>query len=740
MKNIKLVMRGILFSAFLFLFSFSSVFAGELQKITGIILDSETHKPVFTAAVQLLNEERYTITNESGYFEFKNLSDSIHTIRITHLSYNEKIIKLSDFKKEIVIYLIPKSIEISTVVVTEHNSTNVFDEIAEVTSVLKGRDLEKDLGLTLASTLKNETGIAMRSMGPAPARPVIRGLGSDRVLISEDGTKTTDLSATSPDHAVTIEPFNIDRIEVIRGPKILTQTSTTIGGVVNVNKKEVPEQLHESVFGKIGAYGETANKGFLGSAIFEVPVGSFQFRGELSKRKTGDISTPAGVLKNSNSENLNYSTGGSYISSFGFAGLSFRNYQLDYGVPGGFLGAHPNGVDITLKRQQINFKSRIDIHSKSINHIKVDFSGVYYRHKEFEKSGSIGSEFEITNHLGDISVDHKHFLFAKSGTAGVSFEYRDFVPGGFVFTPPSKSLKLSGYLFEEIDASKFHFEFGARVNYDSHKPSQDKPNSNIGYIRERDFTTYSLSFSALYPLTKIVSIGINLSKSSRVPTLEELFSEGPHLAAYSYEIGNPDLKAESGFGSEFFVYHKYKNLFYNFNFFYNRLTNYIIPRNTGETNWATFLPIYKTFGVNAALYGAEGQIEWGIGNNFSLYTSLSYTQGIFTETNSPLPQIPPFKGIIGIDYKTDNLSIGINSEMAADQNKVDEFEQPTAGYVILNFQSQYSFVTYEFIHNISLSIDNILNTEYRNHLSRVKVILPEAGISARLTYKLYFHL
>lgn len=706
----------------------------------GYIYDSETNEPVYSAVITLLPLDKQTFTDQNGYFKFlSHENESPNSIKVFHIAYSEKFVPLKK-NENLLVYLIPKSIEISTVVITDHTTTNVFDDVAEETQVLKGRELEKDLGLTLASTLKNETGLAMRSMGPAPARPVLRGLGGDRVLIKEDGIETTDLSASSPDHAVTIEPFGVERIEVLRGPRVITSSSSTIGGIVNVIKNEIPEKLHDSFFGQLGVYTETANKGLLGSFIAEMPINNVELRTEVSKRKTNDISTPIGTLKNSDSENLNYSFGGSYIDKFGYAGASFRNFNLDYGVPGGFLGGHPNGVNIQMKRQQGNIKARIDFHSKKLNHLHLNFSRVYYRHKEFESSGTIGSEFEITNYVADLKLDHKKVWLAREGVLGLSFKHRDFIPGGFVFTPPSKSTSFAAFLFEEIDAGKFHIEFGSRLDYNKHTPEYENSNSKIGNIRAREFLTYSLSTSIIYPVTKIVSIGLNINKSSRTPTLEELYSQGPHLAAYSYETGNPDLESESGIGTEFFVFHKYKNLFYNFNFFYNSFNNYIIPRNSGEIHWGTFLPIYTSVGVKAQMYGAEGQIKWRFFNNFSINTSYSFTKGVFSPSGKSLPQIPPLKGLLGLDYKTDNLLLGFNTTIAMEQNNVDQFEDPTAGYMIFNLFGQYSFIAGSYVHNISVSVDNLLDKEYRNHLSRIKSIFPEAGRNVRLTYKIYFHL
>ncbi|MFO7523948.1 MAG: TonB-dependent receptor [Ignavibacteriaceae bacterium] len=707
--------------------------------LTGLVIDVESSKPVANAVIQILNTDNYTTSAPDGSFRFVWIPEAKYQLKVTHLSFQEKLVHVDltkDRKQNLVIYLFPRTIDLAQVIVTGESKPTLFDEINDLSNVLKGKELQRDLSLTLASTLKNETGLAIRSMGPAPARPVIRGLGQNRVLISEDGISASDLSATSPDHAVTLEPFTVERIEVVRGPKVLLQTPTTIGGIVNVVRKEIPDEIHNQIHASVGGYAESANKGYLAAFTSEIPLNPFAVKIEISKRKTADLNTPAGLLKNSYSENLNYSIGSGYIHNQGFIGLSFRNFELDYGVPGGFVGAHPNGVDIQLYRRQLNFKSNYDFHSDLIKSLESNYSFVLYRHKEFENSGRIGAEFKIQTHLANINMNHNSIAFLSSGTAGISFEFREYEVGGFVFNPPSNSVNFSTYLFETISLSRFHFELGARYNFDAIKPLTLKPDANIGNIRKRDFNTYSLSFSTLYEISEIVFAGINLSKSSRVPTIEELFSEGPHLAAYSYETGNPELKAETGFGSEFFIYHKFDKLFFNINVFYNNLDNYIIPRNTGEMNFATLLPIFSTNGVGAEFYGIENQVDWKICRYFTFVNSVSFTTGIF-KSGSPLPQIPPLKGKVEMLYNTENFIIGIGTEWAASQMKVDQFEEPTAGYAILNNYYQYIFQTGDVIHTISLSIDNILNKEYRNHLSRVKSILPEAGRNFRLSYRIF---
>lgn len=712
-----------------------------INNLSGIILDSETLDPIPNVVVAIEGTNIFVTSRADGSFLIKGLSNDSYSISFSHLAYHKKTVEIKleeNSTRSLKVYLTPKTINISDVIVTDKFKTiSKFDEIAEYTNVLKGKKLQRDLAQTLAETLKRETGLSIRSMGPAPSRPVIRGLGQDRVLISEDGNKTSDLSATSPDHAVTIEPFTVNRIEVIRGPKVLLQTPTTIGGVVNVIRNDIPEEIEEHFHILGGLYGETVNKGFLGSLSTDIPLNPFAFRFEISRRNANDIHSPIGQLKNSYSRSLNYSLGGSYINHFGLLGASFRRFEIDYGIPGGFIGAHPNGVDIEMFRQQGNFKSLIKINTEILKDIQFSFGNSLYRHKEFESSGRIGSEFRIINNSGAINFNHNSISILKNGTVGFSFEHRDFDIGGYVFTPPSKSLNIAGYLFETLRFGKFSFEFGGRYSFDNISPNEEIPDSDIGPIVKKTFKTFSLSFSTLYEITDYVFVGANISKSSRVPTIEELFSQGPHLAAYSYEVGNPNLSPESGIGAELFVYHKFDNVIFNINLFYNDLSSYIIPRNTGQINYQTFLPIYSTYGVGAVFKGAEVQFDWKLFKYFGLNLNLSYTDGRFKGSGAPLPQIPPLKVQLEFKYSTDKYNFGIITEFADAQNKVDVFEEPTASYLVNNLFLQYSLITGELIHNFSFNVDNIFNVTYYNHLSRIKSILPEAGRNLRISYKMY---
>ncbi|MCX7878128.1 MAG: TonB-dependent receptor [Ignavibacteria bacterium] len=716
---------------------FFNLIAGGTVK--GVVLDGESSEPLRGVRVIIPEKKLEVFTDEEGKFIFENIEYGIYNLQFSLPLYKPLTLKvnLNDTVINLLINMFFTGYRTPVIVVTDDHPKTEFENMLELSYTLKDKELQKSLGQTLAMTLKSEAGISIRSMGPAPSRPVFRGLSGDRIILSEDGIKTADLSSTSPDHSVTVEPFTIERVEILRGPESVIKSPVTIGGVINVVRNEIPQNLPSGLTVKSGFFGESSNKGFLFSTVAEIPYSKFALRGEGTYRKTSDQSTPEGKLKNSFSETYNFSTGLSFINNWGFTGLSLREFNTAYGIPGGFVGAHPEGVKIEMLRRQYNFKLHYNFHFTLLDHIDAEFSRVYYRHTEFEKNDIIGAEFKVINWLGYVNLFHNKLSPLSKGIIGMSGELRNFNIGGFVFSPPSISKNLAFYINEEINLMKWQFGFAIRYDYNKIKPEKVIEFVNLDTIYTRIFNTFSLSISGVRKISKGFNAGFILSHFSRVPTIEELYSDGPHLAAYSYEIGKPDLEYERGYGSEAFVNYKSGKFYSMLSVFYNYLPYYIIHRNTGMINYATLLPVYQTQGVKARIYGLEAHSEIKITDNFFLNGMFNLSFGDIINYG-PLPQMPPGRINITTGYSLNNYLIGISFEAVSSQKRVDDSESSTAGYLTTNLFSQYSFYTGKIIHNISLNIDNLTNRIYRNHLSRIKSIYPEQGINVRLIYKLYY--
>lgn len=712
----------------------------ESFTLTGITIDGTTHEIIGNVMIIINGDTDTLFSGADGEFFIDN--GTHRTIRLSFFADGyypyEELIRFEGVKSEQrIIHLSPRLLQTSPVIISGRRSGTALNDFYNISATLSGKELNKEIGLTLAATIKNEAGVAIRSMGPAPARPVIRGLGGERVLLSQDGFKTVDLSSTSADHAVTLEPFSVEKVEILRGPRVLTKSLSAFGGLINTVRNDIPPKKPKHISVSSGMYYESVNHGFLGSVNIKVPFHSFAASADFTGRLASDLRTPVGIINNTNLHNHSFSVGGSYFFHNAYFGGNIREYNSSYGVPGGFIGAHPNGIDITLFRRENNLKLITPLNLSCFNHLSFTLSRNYFRQAEFESKNIIGSEFSIHNLSlgfeaisGEADAEEKRIL-------GFSAEKSDFKIGGYVFTAPAISNEFALYYFDQTTLDDFNFEFAVRYTYKNFTPSRANISSREEFIKKRIFNSVSWSFTTMYSLSREFSIGVNFSQSARIPSVQELYTEGPHLAAYSYEIGNPDLTLEKSFGKEIMIMHRDDSNILTLTLYHNKFHQFITPRNTGRINYARLLPIYQVTGNDAVLYGLELSNTFQIFQTISLSTVLSYTEGYFNISGSPLPAIPPLTFNTNLQYNFSGHLIGIQLEGAKKQTRIDDFEMPTPGYIIVGLNYQNNYQIYGYVHVLALNLENVFNQEYRNHLSRLRVILPEAGRNLKVIYKIY---
>ncbi len=708
--------------------------------LSGIVKDEDSDQPIEQVLIQVEKSKTLVATGKDGKFELKDLRPGEYYIQIKRVGYinQRRLIKIKSDKDKapFIIKMTPKGVTTARVVVKGNNTATKFMELSEHANKLEGKDLQKQIGISIAATLKNEAGLAVRSMGPAPARPVIRGLGGNRIMLSQDGEPVSDMSASSPDHAVTIDPAGSEKIEIVRGPKVLLSTTTSIGGVVNVVKNDIPQEKSESLNLNATTSYESANQSRLAYVKAIVPIADFAFKAGYSNRTADNIRTPLGKLTNTELSSTGFNLGGAYLQPNFSAGFSVNQFDTDYGIPGGFVGAHPNGVNIEMLKRKFAGRFTLDIHKSFIDNFALDIQRNYYKHTEYESNGSIGAEFVFRDISIDFKANQKNYGIFEFGTMGTYFNFKDLKLGGYVFTPPTSKTTVAPYFFEDFTLGEYMMQFAFRYSFDNFSPDMSYV-SKAFPVAERTFHSVSSSVSILKETFHNIYLGANLSRTSRPPSIEELFSQGPHLAAYSYEIGNPDLEGEYGYGSEIFSYWQSDLVFASVTGFYNYLPYFITSRNTGEINYSQLLPIYKSEGVDAELYGVEVKIDHKICKCIRFVSNLSYTLGTNKTDDLPLPQIPPFKSFLELTYSNHDFECGVNAEYAAEQSRIDKNELPTDSFFIMGLYGRYSFMAWSAYHTLSFRADNIFDTEYYNHLSRIRKIMPERGINVKLQYDVY---
>ncbi len=609
---------------------------------------------------------------------------------------------------------------------------------AQTPVLLEGPELRRNLGSTIASTMSTQTGVAERSMGAAPARPVLRGLDNYRVLVLEDGGTVGDISATSPDHAVTIESLHAKRIEVVRGPAALMYGATAAAGVVNVVHDYVPTEHLDAWQATATVNATSANNGRAIQGRVDGPVGPFTSMADASARGGDDIETPVGTLVNTGIETYGMSTGIGIVRERGHAGASASLYRSDYGIPGGFMGGHPNGVDIHIEREHLEGKAERRFENQRAEQADIQASYSRFYQEERETDDACGVGFGVVTYAVE---PRARMRLGRAGrvTLGAHGEFRDFAQACFTFLPRTDETSLAAFAYDEWQGE--HVALRAALRYDARsvQPAEREENA-AGEIRDREFAGVSWSLATARALGGGWSVGATVLRSFRAPSTEELFSEGPHLAAYSYEVGNADLDPERGVSAELEIDWSETRVHTSARVFVNHFDGYIYAADTGEFEIGQgsdgYLPLYQYRGANARFEGAEGEIEWKLAERWDASANASYVRAALTEDDQPLPRIPPLSGRFEAAFTAKPWRAYAAVRAAAAQDRVGEFEDPTDGYLLFDLGAEWTTVAGSFIHAITLRIDNLADTEYYNHLSRVKSIMPEAGRNVSILYRI----
>ena len=625
----------------------------------------------------------------------------------------------------------------NSTVIAEQSTETILDGLRQDED-LQAEKLDRKISTTIAETIKNEPDIAIRSMGPAAARPVIKGLSGSHVTLTEDGSFCGDMSATSPDHAVASEVLTAHKLRIVRGPRILSQSFATAGGVIQVEHNDIP--FEDTLFhGYIADYAESGQPGFATVISANGNIQKLSLKGEISARNMGDMKTSNGDLKNTDIENKGFAVGAAYSFERFKIGASFRSFNSNYGIPGGFIGGHPNGVDIDLFKRDLTLRGHYLPAQKSSDTLSVTFRLNQYHHTEYETKDYVGAEFAVNQE----NVRIEKFI-AQSGPFfgihfGGEFDIRSIEMGGYVFTPPTNSYSTSLFSVASLNGwDGLEITLSARLGGAFFRPRESVV-ADKDAIEDRNFALWAIAAEFSQRVAPGKFLTLNIFRTTRAPTIEELYNQGPHLAAYTYERGNHKLDAESGYGTEL-EFRDYGDIInWRAAVHSTWFLNHLAPRATGDTNWSQILPIYQVSGDNAFLMGTSASVELPAEQGFYVQAGASYVCGFYqNEDWSDMPQIPPFKIHGEIAYLWTHVRVGANTEIAAPQNRVDRYEERTPGYATFGASLEFHWSLTLAHYSIVLRGDNLFDADVRNHLSRLKSVMPEKGRNFSILAKAEF--
>jgi iron complex outermembrane receptor protein len=753
-------------------------------RAAGVTLSGRVTAPSGEAAkdtrVLLVEFNKSQFVEDDGTFRFENVPPGFYHIQAISRRFGTQVTEVDVASDDVEVDISLGHLGHHETIVVTAGSTRGAAEILQPVHVLDQNDITEQLQPTIGETLKNEPGMNSTQYGAGSSRPVIRGQGSGRIRILEEGLDIGDASASSPDHAVAQDPLSTERVEILRGPATLLYGNTAVGGVVNMMDERIPDHVPQS---KVGGTVELR-----AGSVADERAASGELRGGAGKiawylnaftRETDDYEipgnavvfdlseNPSGVLPNSAVENSGGTVGVSWVGNTGYVGAAARLFDSLYGVPVEFHGHEEEpgppapmpgqlmsqeaeghgGIRVDLRHWRYDVRGGFDTRIGPFSGIDFRVGVTDYEHAELE-GADIGTRFFTDTVDGRLEL--RHGTGGKlRGSAGLQVGSREIeAVGEEAFVPPAKTNAFALFAVEEIESGPMIYQAGLRL-----QRQETEADGNPS----RDFTGASASFGLVWRAGETYGIGVSIARTERFPRAEELYADGPHLATLSFERGDPTLDPETSLGFDLSLRKLAGNVSGELTFFVNHYKDYIFEFPTGEIE--DELPVFQFIQADAEFIGAELSLlvelwESG-GNHLGLEFTSDLVRSELSDSGEPLPYMPPWRFGAAVHYRGARWHGSVDVWYYDEQTRVPGFDlpivdpelrglfglTPTGSYTMVNAHVGYRLPTggtRGMMHQFLLRSTNLTDEEARNSVSRLKDFVPLPGRDVALVYRLIF--
>lgn len=685
-----------------------------------------------------------------------------------------------------------KTKDLEAVVVTASPLKGNAESLAKPVDVLVGEELDRAKSSTLGDTVAKLPGVQTTYFGTGVGRPIIRGQEGPRVQVLSGGIGSMDASTVSADHAVSIEPFLADQIEVLKGPATLLFGSGAIGGAVNVVDGRLPDVLpDEPLSGRVEVRGNTVNDERSGMFRLDGVNGNWVLHADGLVRDTDDYDIPGfaivehhdedeedhahedeqvkGTLPNSSVKTRAGAVGATWLGDKAYFGLAASTYRTNYGIPAG-AHVHDDGHGHEGEEEEAHeeegpvridmVQNRIDLKAGVYDPFSflqaINLRGAYndYEHVELE-SGLPATRFNNRGRELRLEAVQKE-LNGWRGAFGLQYGHGDFgAVGEEAFVPTTTTDTLGLFVVQEKDFGPWKIELGGR-----HEQVKLEPDDRA----DRDFDVTSLSGAAIWRINSAFDLRFGLDSAERAPTNEELFAAGTHVATQSVEIGNADLDKERSRRAEIGLHAHGERVDFKLAIYQTNFKDFIYLADTGVSEglpvrlWtqqdAKFKGIeaeariklidsdaagawdLRVFGdsVRAQLDGSgTRQVQFDVPHgDHSHHYAIELAQG------GNLPRIAPTRYGADLNWSLGGWRASLGAVRYARQDDVAQHEEASAGYTLVDAHLAYRWDHTATSWELFLDGSNLTDQEARPHTSLLRDYSPLPGRGVAFGIRAYF--
>lgn len=685
-----------------------------------------------------------------------------------------------------------RTVALDEVVISESYRTRQEKLTALPVEVVRKDFLSRHFSGNLVQTLEQIPGIHSMDIGAGFSKPVIRGLGFNRIAVSENGIKQEGQQWGS-DHGLEIDAFNIDEVRVRKGPSSLLFGSDAMGGVIEVLPPAVP--ILSGLSGEVVLLGKTVNANLGGSIMLGWKRGAWFVKGRYSEQRYGDYRVPTDTVVYLTQQIPVYgrrlkNTAGVERNASLFTAYSVGAYRMNlalsnaYQKMGFFPGAH--GVPDLARVQDDGNSRNIDLPFSLVNHLKITTHQEYLTERLI-LSGDFGWQY---NHREEWSAFHTHYdtqplperdpdkelefrlhTFSSSlrmrllpsstweHTAGLDAQAQRNAIGGYTFLLPEyRRLTAGAYWLTTVRPSNRLMVSGG-VRYDLGRVCVEASSDPYlaEYLRrrglsddrvrayewrsvgaDRTFGDYSLSAGIVWNPTPQHLVKLNLGRSFRLPGANELAANGVHHGTFRHEQGDPALRSERGWQVDASYSFRRRGVELTLSPFLSLFENYIYLKPTGE--WSV-LPhagqIYRYTGARVVFAGGEIALDLALPAHFSYRLTGEYVYTRNRDERTALSFSPPASMRHALSWERGHVRLYGEWQAIAAQRRIARNEEVTPGAGLLHAGASLSLHALGTQLEVALDARNILDRKYYNHLSFYrKVEIPEPGRNFQLSIKI----